>query len=289
MVMSILIYGGLNSIILALTALGFSLTIGISGVANLAHGGFYVFAGLLAWMLFDGLGLPYFVAVLLSVGATGLLGALMYWAVLLRVRGIVLSEVIATLAIGIGILEFFRWKGFVHYYGLPSFIEGSLEIAGVTIDYHRLAIIGIGLVLVVLLWLFTHHTKIGLAFRAIAQEEYTSLSFGIKSDWIAMLGVAFGSALAAIAAIAILPLGTISIGVGYEVLVIAMAVAVVGGLGSTLGTLVASLILGYAQVITATFLAPHWMMVVYLIAIIVVLAIKPSGLFGELKELEERV
>jgi len=289
MVMSILIYGGLNSIILALTALGFSLTIGISGVANLAHGGFYVFAGLLTWMLFDGLGLPYFIAILLSVGVTGLLGALMYWTVLLRVRGMVLSEVIATLAIGIGILEFFRWKGFVLYYGLPYFVEGSLEIAGVTIDYHRLSIIGIGFVLLVLLWLFTHYTKIGLAFRAIAQEEYTSLCFGIKSDWIAMLGVAFGSALAAIAAITILPLGTISIGVGYEVLLVAMAVAVVGGLGSTLGTLVASLILGYAQVITATFLAPHWMMVVYLVAIIVVLAIKPSGLFGELKELEERV
>lgn len=289
MVISILIYGGLNSITLALIALGFSLTIGISGVANLAYGGFYLFAGLLTWMLFDGLGLPYFIAILLSVVATGLLGALMYWIVLLRVRGIVLSEVIATLAIGIAILEFFRWKGFIHYYGLPYFVKGSLEIAGVTVDYHRLAIIGIGSVLIFVLWLFTHYTKIGLAFRAIAQEEYTGLSLGIKSDWIAMLGVAFGSALAAIAAITILPLGTISIGIGYEVLLIAMAVAVVGGLGSTLGTLVASLILGYAQVITATFLAPHWMMVVYLVAIIVVLAIKPSGLFGKFKELEERV
>ncbi len=289
MIISIIIYGGLNSLILAIIALGFSLTIGISGVANLAYGGFYLFAGLLTWILFKGLGLPYLIAILLSVAVTGLLGALMYWLVLLRVRGIVLSEVIATLAIGIAILEFFRWKGFIHYYGLPYFIKGSIEIAGVTIDYHRLSIIGIGLVLIILLWLFTHYTRIGLAFRAIAQEEYTSLSLGIKSDWIAMLGVAFGSALAAIAAITILPLGTISIGVGYEVLLIAMAVAVVGGLGSILGTLIASLILGYVQVLTATFLAPHWMMVVYLVAIIVVLAIRPSGLFGRFKELEERV
>jgi branched-chain amino acid transport system permease protein len=72
-------------------------------------------------------------------------------------------------------------------------------------------------------------------------------------------------------------------------LLIAVAVGIVGGLESVSGILVASLILGYAQIITGTYLAPEWMMVVYLAAIVLILAIKPSGLFGKFKELEERV
>lgn len=81
----------------------------------------------------------------------------------------------------------------------------------------------------------------------------------------------------------------INVNTGYDVLLIAMAVAVVGGLESFLGIIVASFILGYAQIITATFFAPHWTMVIYLIAIMVILAVKPSGLFGKFKVIEERV
>jgi len=236
------------------------------------------------------LGLPFGLAIPVAILATGLLGFLTYWVILLRVRGIVLSEVIATFALGVGMLEFFRWKGFVTYeFTLPYFVKGVVEIAGVPLDYQRLIIIGIGLALVLFLYLFTHHTRIGLSFRGIAQNERTAISLGIESDWTAALSLALGSALAAVAAIAILPLGIISINVGYDVLLIAVAVGIIGGLESVAGILVGSLILGYAQVITGMYLAPEWTMVVYLAAIVVVLAIKPSGLFGKFKELEERV
>ena len=205
-------------------------------------------------------------------------------------RGTVLSEVIATFALGVGMLEFFRWKGFVTYeFTLPYFAKGTVMIAGVPLDYQRFIIIGIGLALVLFLYLFTHRTRIGLSFRGIAQNERTAISLGIESDWTAALSLALGSALAAVAAIAILPLGIISINVGYDVLLIAVAVGIIGGLESVAGILVGSLILGYAQVITGMYLAPEWTMVVYLAAIVVVLAIKPSGLFGKFKELEERV
>jgi branched-chain amino acid transport system permease protein len=73
------------------------------------------------------------------------------------------------------------------------------------------------------------------------------------------------------------------------VLLIAVAVAVLGGLESTVGLVVGGLILGYSQVIAATILGTQWQSVVYLVAIILVLAIRPSGLFGKFKELEERV
>lgn len=290
MIASVLVYGLVNSVILILTALGFSLTFGLSRVANFAHGGLYLMAGFLAWIMLYALGLPYGIAIVLAILITGIIGAVMYQVVLLRVRGIELSEVIATFAVGVAILEFFRWAGFVTYeFNLPPFVKGRIEIIGVFIDYQRLFVIGVGIALALLLWLFTHHTKTGLALRGIAQDEHTALTLGIESDWAAMLSVALGSALTAVAALTILPLGIISINIGYEVLLIAVAVAVLGGLESTVGLIIGGLVLGYSQVIAANYLGPHWMMVVYLAAIVLVLAIKPSGLLGKFKELEERV
>lgn len=290
MLPSILIYGLINSVILALTALGFSLTFGISGVANFAYGGFYILSGFLLWILLNYLKFPFILAILLTIGIVGLLGFITYWVILLRVRGIALSEVIATFALGVGILELFRWMGFVTYeFTLPYLKKGMIMIAGVPIDYQRLFIIGIGLALVVFLYFFTHHTRIGLSFRGIAQNERTAIALGIRSDRTAALSLAFGCAMGAVAAIIILPLGIISINTGYEVLLIAVAVGIVGGLESVSGILVASLLLGYTQVFTGTYLKPEWMMVVYLAAIVIVLTIKPSGLFGKFKELEERV
>ena len=290
MIASILIYGLVNSVILILTALGFSLTFGLSRVANFAHGGIYLLSGLVSWILLKRLGLPYPFSILLTILATGLLGALIYRLLLMRVRGIELSEVIATFAAGVVILEFFRWMGFVTYeFNLPPFVQGQVKILGVFVDYQRLLIIAVGLALAVILWFFSHHTKTGLALRGMAQDEYTALTLGIESDWAAMLSVALGSSLTAVAAVTILPLGIISINVGYDVLLIALAVAVVGGLESTLGLIIAGVILGFSMVVTSNFLGPQWMMVVYLVAIVLVLAIRPSGIMGKFKELEERV
>ena len=290
MVESLLIYGLVNSVILILTALGFSLTFGLSKVANFAHGGLYLFAGFVAWLILHNLGLPYGVAILAAVLVTGAVGALIYQFILLRVRGTELSEVISTFAVGVAILESFRYLGFVTYeFNLPHFLKGQIQLLGVSIDYQRVFVIAVGLALALLLWFFTHHTKVGLALRGIAQDEHTALTLGIESDWAALFSVALGSALTAVAALTILPLGIISINIGYEVLLIAVAVSVLGGLESTVGLIIGGLILGYSQVIASTIWGPQWMMVVYLAAIVVVLAVKPSGLLGKFKELEERV
>jgi len=172
---------------------------------------------------------------------------------------------------------------------VPVFTDGSILIGEQYVDHQRLWIVGIGIVLAIGLYLFTHHTKIGLAFRGIAQDERTALSLGINSDRIAGLSVAFGSGLAAIAAILILPLGQIAVNQGYDVLINALAVCIIGGLGSTVGIVVAAFVIGYAQIITDSFYGPAWKIVVSLVAILLVLAFKPSGLFGKQKELEERI
>lgn len=285
-----LVYAIVNSVILALMAIGFNLTFGISGVANFAYGALYILSAYLSWMLINLLGLPFFLSAIISILFTTLLGALMYRFVLLRVRGQVLSEVIATFGIGLAILEMFRYLGFVGFeYTLPVFIDKSFFILGAYVDMQRILIVVIGIILVCLLWLFTHHTRLGLAFRGIAQDEHTALTLGMNSDWIATLSVSFGAGLAAFAATIIIPLGSIAPSEGYEVLIKVLAVCIIGGLGSTGGVIVASLIIGFAERFTDSYISSHWTMIVSLAALLIVLTVKPSGLFGKQKELEERI
>jgi branched-chain amino acid transport system permease protein len=284
------VYAVVNSVILALMAIGFNLTFGISGVANFAHGALYILSAYVSWMLIHFLGLPFPLAALISILLTMLFGALMYRFVLLRVRGQALSEVIATFGIGLAILELFRYLGFVGFeYNLPVFIDHSFMLAGAYVDMQRILIVVLGAVLIVALWVFTHHTSLGLAFRGIAQDERTALSLGIDSDWIATLSVSLGAGLAAVAATIIIPLGSISPGEGYEVLIKALAVCIIGGLGSTGGVIVASFLIGFAERFTDTYISSHWTMIVSLAAILIVLVLRPSGLFGRQKELEERI
>ncbi len=284
------VYALVNSAILALMAIGFNLTFGISGVANFAHGAMYILSAYVSWMLLNLLGLPFVVSAVLSILLTTFLGALVYRFVLLRVRGQALSEVIATFGIGLAILELFRYLGFVGFeYNLPVFIDRSFVIGAAYVDMQRVLIVIVAILLVTGLWLFTHHTALGLAFRGIAQDERTALTLGIDSDWIATLSVSFGCGLAAVAAIIIIPLGSISPGEGYEVLIKALAVCIIGGLGSTGGVIVASFVIGFAERFTDTYIGSHWTMIVSLAAILIVLIVKPSGLFGKQKELEERI
>ncbi|MCP4687160.1 MAG: branched-chain amino acid ABC transporter permease [Desulfobacterales bacterium] len=290
MLLGTIIYALINSFILALMAIGFNLTFGISGVANFAYGAFYVLSAYCAWILINMAGLPYGVAALLSILLAAALGALMYRFVLMRVRGQALSEVIATFGLGLAILELFRYMGFVGFeYTLPVFVDHSFIIAGTYVDAQRIIIVGVGVVMILSLWLFTHHTSLGLAFRGIAQDERTALTFGMDSDRIATLSVSFGAGLAAAAATVIVPLGAISPGDGYDVLIKALAVCIIGGLGSTGGVILASFVIGFAERFTDSYIGAHWTMIVSLAAILLVLVVKPSGLFGKQKELEERI
>ncbi len=288
--MEILIYGITNSVTLTLIALGFSLTFGISGLANFAHGAFYLLGGILTWIFMNQLGVPYFLSAFISIVVVGLFGFFLYWGLMLRLRGLAINEVIATLATAVVIIEVLRYLGFSGFtYVLPEFMKGSVQIGKSWVDYQRIFLVAIGIALIIFLYFFTHRTKIGLSFRAISQNERTAISLGIDSDWTAALSLSFGSALSVIAGLVILPLGSIDTQIGYDILISALAVGIVGGLESVPGILVASIILGFGQIIVATFFKAQWQIVVTLIAILVILAVKPSGIFGKYKELEERV
>ncbi len=289
--MEIIVYGIINSITLSLISLGFTLVYSISRLPNFAHGALYITTGYIAWLFMNKFeGFPYPFAIFIAIAITCIIGALIYRFILIRIRGMEISEIIATYAIGLAILEGLRWGGLRGMtFTLPTFSAGSVNILGTNIDHQRLIVVGVGICTFILLYLFTHFNKIGLALRGIAQDERAAMMLGIDSDTTAIISLAIGSGLAGFAAVVLLPLGNIIVEAGYNVLIFAIAVCVIGGLGSWGGTILASFIIGFAQILTEAFLSSHYQMVVALLAIIVTLLIKPSGIFGKQKELEERV
>ncbi len=288
--MEIIIYGTINSVALALISLGFALVYGISRVPNFAHGALYVLTGFITWTFLNILKINYLLSILFAIIITGIIGGLIYQVVLIRIRGMPTSEIIASYAIGLAILEGLRFGGFKGMtYTLPTFLEGSIDIFDIPVDLHRLAVLGIGSVLVFMLWAFTRYTRIGLALKGMAQDERAAMMLGIDSDIMAIIAMALGSSLAGIAAVLLLPLGNIVVESGYNVLIQAIAVCIVGGLGSWMGAVLAAFLIGFAQILTVVYIESHFQMVVALLAIIITLILKPSGLFGKQKELEERV
>jgi branched-chain amino acid transport system permease protein len=294
--MEIIIYGAVNSMVFMLVAAGFALVYGVSRIPNFAHGAIYVLVGFLAWSFLNDLKLPYALAILLSLLVSALLGVLIYRFVLMRLRGMPTSEIIASFAVSLVILEGLRlqgiagFKGFIGpFYSLPPFLDAKVKIAGVFLDWQRLFILGLGSLVLLAIYLFTHYSKAGLKLRAIAQDEQAAMMLGINSDRAAMMSLALGSALAGTAAILILPLGNLAVEQGYHVLIRALAVCIVGGLGSWAGTIIASLVLGYSVILSTKVFGGVWESVVLVGTIIVILLLKPSGLMGKQKELEERV
>ena len=294
--MDILIYGTVNSVIFSLIAVGFTLVYGVSRIPNFAHGSIYVLVGFLTWSFVNDLKINYALAILLSLIIAAVIGLIIYRFILIRLRGMPTSEIISSFAVSLIILEGLRmqgiagFKGFIGpFYILHPFIEGKLTIFGVFVDYQRLIIIGAGLAIVAMLWLFTHHTKMGLSLRAIAQDERAAMMLGVNSDRTAMISLSIGSALAGLAAVMILPLGCITAEMGYKVLIYALAVCIIGGLGSWAGAILASFVIGFAMKISTVFFGAVWESVVLVGTIILILLFRPSGLLGKQKELEERV
>lgn len=288
--MRILIYGLITSAIFIVFSIGFSLVYGIARIPNFAHGAIYVLAGFMIWIFSVSLGITYPISFALSVIVVVVVSVAIYRFLLIRIRGMKVSEILITYAVGMGILESLRSGGLVDIkFSLNPFISGVVYIAGVPVDFQRIIVLGVAAIAVFGLQLFTHWTKIGLSLRAIAQDEQAALLLGINSDMAASAAMALSSVLLAFSAAVVLPLGDIRVDSGYDVLIFSLSICIVGGLGSWWGTILAAFIFGFAQILTCVYLSSSFTMVTVFALLLLVLIIRPSGLMGKQRELEERV
>jgi len=285
----ILIYGTTLGFTLALIAIGLSLVFGVARIINFAHGAFFAIASYTLYLFFITLNIPLPVSMILALVSTAAISVIMYIISLSRVRGMELNEMIITLAFTIIVIELLRIYFGPSPLGVPSFMKGGITIAGYVVDMQRIFIVVISLATLAALAFLVKKTRIGIGMRALAQDEDAAMLIGVNREKMCIISLAISAILAGIAGISVTPIMTASLEGAWYALLNGIAIVILGGLGSLVGSLIAAFIIGYAEIIIATYVSSHLKSIVALIFIIVILILRPSGIMGRHHEIEERV
>lgn len=268
-------------VLLFLLSVGLTLIFGMLDVVNLAHGSFYMlgaYAGLATIAATDN----FWLALLVAPLAVGLVGALMERAVLRPLyRRPPLDQVLLTF----GFIYVFEdvvksiWGGTIRSIAPPDVFSGSIRIFGGAFPSYRLFVIAFGLVVAMVLWLLIERTRLGAIIRAGVYDAEMTAGMGINIHLVFTGVFAFGAALGGLSGVIAGPIQSAQPPMGATILVPALIVVVVGGLGSLKGSLVGSLLIGQAEVWGKVWLPGVSMAMIYFVMAAVVL-LRPQGLFG---------
>ena len=270
-----------NGSIYALIALGFTIVFASTGAINFAQGEFYMLGGMFG-VWFTSLGLPLPVAVLLAVIATAAVGALFEF---LAIRPLGDADPLRIIIITIGGSVLMRQIAF-HAFGpdelpLSTFTEGpSIKLLGAAIERQTLWIWGATLIAVALLAVLYRGTMLGRAMRATALRREAARLVGVDVRSMVTLSFALAAALGALAGLVVAPLTQTAFDVGAGIGVKGFAAAILGGLGNPIAAVAGGLVLGLLESLTAGYLNPTYKDAVALIVLLVVLFVRPHGLFG---------
>jgi branched-chain amino acid transport system permease protein len=285
----ILVTGLVNGGVYALLAIGFSLIFGVARIVNIAHTAFYMLAAYLFYALLVKVGLGFLLSGVLAVAGVTLLSVICYRLVIEPVREHDAAVLIATIALGYIFQELMLISFGGHYLGIPSTLEGTVRVLGVSIPYQRLLILVVAAVALTLTWYLLYRTRLGLAIRATANDIEVANLMGMDVHRVAMATVAVSVALAAIAGVVVAPVFVVDPFMWLSPLVTMLAIVVLGGLGSLKGSLIGALIIGYVEAITVFALpaGAYLKGAMALLIMVMVLLARPEGLFGVAFE-EER-
>jgi len=272
--------GLVSGSVYALLATGFSLIFGVARIVNIAHTAFYMLAAYLFYALLQYAGLSYGLAAVIAVIATVAFSVLCYKLVIEPVRQHESAVLIATIALALIFQETLALTFGGTYIGIPPAFDGVVMLGEAKIPNQRLFILAVAAVMLVAVWLVLYRTRFGLAIRATANDIETAGLMGMNVHRVAMATVALSVGLAAVAGVVIAPVARPFM--WLEPLVMILAVVVLGGLGSIMGSIIGAFIIGYVEAFTV-FVHPEGSFLkgaVALSIMIVVLLIRPEGLFG---------
>ena len=266
--------------ILFLLAAGFSLTFGVMGVLNLAHGALYVlgaYFGLAVIGAYDQYGL----GILVAAGGVGLVGLGIYYFFLRHLYGKVPEQAVLTIGLGYALANIILWVwGPFAKMGLtPGMFTGVVRIGDLAFPIYRLVIIAIGLAVLVVLWWMQDKTRVGAIIRAGMDNKEMTRSLGINYGTVSALVFLFGAALAGFAGIIGAPILGAYPSMGDALLLLTLMVVVVGGTGYIQGTMLGALIIGLLDTFGKAYVPSVALFTSYVI-FIVVLLVRPSGLIG---------
>lgn len=276
----ILVQGLLLSGLYALIAVGFTLIFSVGRVLNLAYGAYLMIGAYGYYYVVQVLGMPkapgFVIAVLIGAAA----GLLMYRFLVKRLAGnhvaVEISTLILAVVIQSGIVLLFNDSAKI----MHPIVPGIMHVGGVTVTYNILMATVVSWVILGGLYLFVRKTHTGRALQAVSMDVKGAAISGIDTGRINMITWAISGALGAIAGVFFASYTQLSPNMWVTPLIIAVAVVIVGGIGSIVGTLIVAHIIGFMEIITTTLIAAELRGVFTMALIIIVLVVSPKGLFG---------
>ncbi|MDB5917889.1 MAG: branched-chain amino acid transporter permease [Massilia sp.] len=278
-----LLVGLINGSFYAILSLGLAIIFGLLNIINFAHGAMYMVGAFIAWIALTRFQINYWVALALAPLLVGIVGAVVERTMLKKLYkldhlyGLLLTFGIALIIEGI-FRDQFGISG--QAYDVPEELSGGIPLGFMLLPVYRAWVVGAALSVCFGTWFVIEKTKLGAYLRAGTENPQIVQALGINVPFLVTCTYAFGVALAAFAGVLAAPIFQVNPTMGSNILIVVFAVVVIGGMGSILGSIFTGLGLGVIEGLTKAFY-PEGSSVVVFVVMVIVLLIRPAGLFGK--------
>jgi branched-chain amino acid transport system permease protein len=278
-----LVLGLVNGAFYAMLSLGLAVIFGLLDIVNFAHGALYMLGAFGAWILLDQFGVNFWFALILSPLIVGALGVVIERAFLKRLYGLdPLYGLLLTFGLALVIEGVFR-----HQYGasgqsypVPDLLAGATNLGFMILPNYRAFVVLASIVVCIGTWFLIERTRLGAYLRAGTENARLVQAFGVNVPVMVMLTYGAGAALAAMAGVLAAPIIQVTPLMGSNLIIVVFAVVVIGGMGSIMGSVITGLGLGLIEGLTRVFY-PEASNVVVFVVMVIVLILRPAGLFGK--------
>jgi branched-subunit amino acid ABC-type transport system permease component len=270
-------YGGL----LFLLASGFTLGLGIMKIVNIAHGALYLLTAYIAWTVYQDTN-SFLLMIVVCCAIGGLLALVLYAGLLQRLHQQPLAQILVTMGVTLIIAQFgvIWWGGYPRTVARPGSLAGTAHLGVVSYPIYRLFMLAAAIFVGLLLWLLLERTRVGALVRASVDDEEMARGMGVNVGRLYLFVFGITGMLAGFAGAVGAPFLGAFQGAQFEVLLLALLVSVVGGLGSIKGAFVAGLLIGIIDSVGKS-MFPELAHFTLFAPLIIVLAVRPTGLFAK--------
>lgn len=268
--------------LLFLLSAGFSLIFGLMRIANLSHGAYFLLGAYVGLSVLRA-GYPFGIAMLAGGLAVAVLGGLIERFIIRRLAGRPLSQVLATLGIAFIIADgcLILWTGDPHRLPPPDWLTGVVRLDTIAFPKYRVAVVAFAAITAIALWLLMERTRLGAMIRAGVDDMEMARGMGIPVSLLSTAVFCLGSFLAGAGGVLGGPILSVYPGLDMDMLPLALVVVILGGVGSLAGAFVGSFVIGFIYTFGQA-LTPDLAYMILFLPMILVLAVRPRGLFGRI-------
>ncbi|MDM8543646.1 branched-chain amino acid ABC transporter permease [Desulfococcaceae bacterium HSG7] len=269
----------------ALIAVGLTLAFGVMQMANLAHGHFFMLGAYTVYALYAKGGWPFWWAVAAAMGVGIVIGLIVERCIFRPLRGDVVAGFIATAGL-MFVIEVFAGEmwGWGHMRTIPSPYMHPFKIMGASVAFQRVLVIPFAIVCIGGVMIFMRYFRLGRALRAVAQDPETASLQGININMMTAMALAIAGGLAGIAGGLMSTIYAVTPALGGHVILPALIVVIVGGMGSIEGVTLAAIIMGFVMTFVTTLVDGVTALMVSVAVMALILPIRPQGLMGHVTD-----